>query len=244
MKVTGCIPSRYASSRLPGKPLCDIGGKPMVIRVVEQALQAKSLNEVVVLTDDERIRDAVKNAGYQATMTSEQCASGTDRIAEYMKIDHSTDIFVNMQGDEVLLDPGHIDQLVGDFIGRDDAEMGTLAHWDSRAEVLRDPTTAKVVMGRDNQALYFSRNCIPVRQDGNLPEQALVQIGVYIYTRNALEKLGRLEQAPLESTEKLEQLRALEHGIKITVSIVDHYESLSVDTEQDLAKAQKIFGKC
>ena len=244
MKVTGCIPSRYASSRLPGKPLCDIGGKPMVIRVVEQALQAKSLNEVVVLTDDERIRDAVKNAGYQAVMTSEQCASGTDRIAEYMKNDHSTDIFVNMQGDEVLLDPGHIDQLVGEFIERDDAEMGTLAHWESRAEVLRDPTTAKVVMGRDNQALYFSRNCIPVRQDGNLPEQALVQIGVYIYTRNALEKLGRLEQAPLESTEKLEQLRALEHGIKITVSIVDHYESLSVDTEQDLAKAQKIFGKC
>ena len=244
MKVTGCIPSRYASSRLPGKPLCDIGGKPMVIRVVEQALQAKSLNEVIVLTDDERIRDAVKNAGYRAVMTSEQCASGTDRIAEYMKNDPSTDIFVNMQGDEVLLDPGHIDQLVGEFVGRDDAEMGTLAHWESRAEVLGDPTTAKVVMGRDNQALYFSRNCIPVRQDGNLPEQALVQIGVYIYTRNALEKLGRLEQAPLESTEKLEQLRALEHGIKITVSIVDHYESLSVDTEQDLAKAQKIFGKC
>ncbi|MCH6566410.1 MAG: 3-deoxy-manno-octulosonate cytidylyltransferase [Proteobacteria bacterium] len=244
MKVTGCIPSRYASTRLPGKPLCDIGGKPMVIRVVEQALQAKSLNEVIVLTDDERIRDAVKNAGYRAVMTSEQCASGTDRIAEYMKIDPSTDIFVNMQGDEVLLDPKHIDALVGDFIGRDDAEMGTLAHWESRAEVLGDPTTAKVVMGRDNQALYFSRNCIPVRQDGNLPEQALVQIGVYIYTRNALEKLGRLEQAPLESTEKLEQLRALEHGIKITVSIVDHYESLSVDTEQDLAKAQKIFGKC
>ena len=244
MKVTGCIPSRYASTRLPGKPLCDIGGKPMIIRVVEQALQAKSLNEVIVLTDDERIRDAVKNAGYRAVMTSEQCASGTDRIAEYMKIDPSTDIFVNMQGDEVLLDPKHIDQLVGDFIGRDDAEMGTLAHWESRAKVLSDPTTAKVVTRWDNQAMYFSRNCIPVRQDGNLPEQALVQIGVYIYTRDALEKLGRLEQAPLESTEKLEQLRALEHGIKITVSIVDHYKSLSVDTEQDLAEAQKIFGKC
>ena len=244
MKVTGCIPSRYASSRLPGKPLCDIGGKPMVIRVVEQALQAKSLNEVVVLTDDERIRDAVKNAGYQAAMTSEQCASGTDRIAEYMKNDPSTEIFVNIQGDEVLLDPGHIDALVGEFIGRNDAEMGTLAHWESSAEVLRDPTTAKVVTRRDNQALYFSRNCIPVLQNGDLPDKALVQIGVYIYTRNALEKLGRLEQAPLESTEKLEQLRALEHGINFGVTIVDHYKSLSVDTEQDLAKAQKIFGKC
>jgi len=243
MKVTGCIPSRYASTRLPGKPLCDIGGKPMVIRVVEQAMQSGSLDQVVVLTDDERILDAVKNAGYQAVMTSEHCASGTDRIAEYMQQDPSTDIFVNMQGDEVLLNPGHIDQLVGEFIGRDDAEMGTLAHWESRAEVLRDPSTAKVVTRTDNQALYFSRNCIPVLQNGDLPEKALVQIGVYVYTRNALEKLSQLHQAPLESTEKLEQLRALEHGINIAVSIVDHYESLSVDTEQDLAKAQKIFGK-
>jgi 3-deoxy-manno-octulosonate cytidylyltransferase (CMP-KDO synthetase) len=242
MKVTGCIPSRYASTRLPGKPLCDIGGKPMVIRVVEQALQARSLDRVVVLTDDERILDTVIKTGYQAVMTSEHCVSGTDRIAEYMQQDPSTDIFVNMQGDEVLLDPGHIDQLVNDFIGRENAEMGTLAHQESTAEVLSDPSTAKVVTRQDNQALYFSRNCIPVRQDGSLPDQALVQIGVYIYTRNALEKLSRLEQAPLESTEKLEQLRALENGINIAVSIVDDYKSLSVDTEQDLTQARKLFG--
>jgi len=242
MKVTGCIPSRYASTRLPGKPLCDIGGKPMVIRVVEQAMQAGSLDHVVVLTDDERILDTVKNAGYQAVMTSEYCASGTDRIAEYMQQDPSTDVFVNMQGDEVLLNPEHIDQLVDDFVGRQDAEMGTLAHWESRAEVLRDPSTAKVVTRPDNQALYFSRNCIPVLQNGDLPEKALVQIGVYIYTRNALEKLSQLEHAPLESSEKLEQLRALEHGINIAVSIVDDYKSLSVDTDQDLAQARKIFG--
>jgi len=242
MKVTGCIPSRYASTRLPGKPLCDIGGKPMVIRVVEQAMQAGSLDHVVVLTDDERILDTVKNAGYQAVMTSEYCASGTDRIAEYMQQDPSTDVFVNMQGDEVLLNPEHIDQLVDDFVGRQDAEMGTLAHWESRAEVLRDPSTAKVVTRPDNQALYFSRNCIPVLQNGDLPEKALVQIGVYIYTRNALEKLSQLEHAPLESSEKLEQLRALEYGINIAVSIVDDYKSLSVDTDQDLAQARKIFG--
>ena len=242
MKVTGCIPSRYASTRLPGKPLYDIGGKPMVIRVVEQAMQARSLDSVIVLTDDERILDTVKNAGYQAAMTSEHCASGTDRIAEYMQQKPSSDIFVNMQGDEVLLNPEHIDQLVNDFLGRDEAEMGTLAHWESRAEVLKDPSAAKVVTRRDNQALYFSRNCIPVQQDGNLPDQALVQIGVYIYTRDALEKLSQLEQAPLESTEKLEQLRALENGINIAVSIVDNYKSLSVDTEQDLAQARKILG--
>jgi len=216
----------------------------MVIRVVEQAMQVRSLDGVVVLTDDERILDTVKNAGYQAAMTSEQCASGTDRIAEYMQQEPSTDIFVNMQGDEVLLNPEHIDQLVGEFIGREDAEMGTLAHWESRAEVLKNPNTAKVVTRRDNQALYFSRNCIPIQQNGDLPDKALVHIGVYIYTRNALEKLGRLEQSPLESTEKLEQLRALEHGINLSVTIVDHYQSLSADTEQDLAKAQKIFEAC
>lgn len=241
MRVVGCIPSRYASTRLPGKPLCDIGGKPMVIRVVEQAMQVKNLHDVIVLTDDERILNTVKNAGYKAVMTSEHCASGTDRIAEYMKNDSSTDIFVNMQGDEVLLNPEHINQLVTEFIKNGDAEMGTLAHWESEADVLRDPTTAKVVISQNNKALYFSRNCIPVMQNGDLPEKALVQIGVYIYTRAALTKLSHLEQSPLESTEKLEQLRALEHGINIGVTIVDDYQSLSVDTAHDLEKARKLF---
>jgi 3-deoxy-manno-octulosonate cytidylyltransferase (CMP-KDO synthetase) len=241
MKVTGCIPSRYASTRLPGKPLCDIGGKPMVIRVVEKALQAKSLDNVIILTDDERILKTVNDAGYEAVMTSEQCASGTDRIAEYMQSDSSTDIFVNMQGDEVLLNPQHIDQLISEFIEHADAEMGTLAHWESRPEVLKDPTTAKVVTSQDNKALYFSRNCIPVMQNGDLPDKALIQIGVYIYTRDALAKLSQLEHAPLESTEKLEQLRALEHGINIGITIVDDFESLSVDNEQDLAKARALF---
>ena len=241
MRVIGCIPSRYASTRLPGKPLCDIGGKPMVIRVVEKARQAKSLHDVVVLTDDERILHTVTSAGYKAVMTSEHCASGTDRIAEYMQNDSTTDIFVNMQGDEVLLNPDHIDQLVAEFIEHADAEMGTLAHWENDPETLRDPTTAKVVTRQDSKALYFSRNCIPVQQNGDLPEKALVQIGVYIYTRDALEKLSHLEHAPLEATEKLEQLRALEHGINIGVTIVDEYHSLSVDTEADLEKARAIF---
>ena len=241
MKVTGCIPSRYASTRLPGKPLSDIGGKPMVIRVVEQAMQAKTLDDVVVLTDDQRIFDTVSKAGHKAVMTSEHCATGTDRIAEYMQDDLSSDIYVNMQGDEVLLNPAHIDQLVTEFTNHADPEMGTLAHWDSRIEVLNDPATPKIVTSLDNRALYFSRNCIPVLQNGKLPEKALVHIGVYIYTRSTLDKLSRLEQAPLESTEKLEQLRALENGINIGITIVDDYQSLSVDTEQDLARAREIF---
>lgn len=241
MKVTGCIPSRYASTRLPGKPLCDIGGKPMVIRVVEQATQAKSLDDVVVLCDDERILDAVNGAGYQAVLTSDQCASGTDRIAEYMRQDESTDIFVNMQGDEILLNPAHIDQLVGEFSERKDAEMGTLAHWESSAEVLKSPATVKLVTSLGNRALYFSRNCIPVLQSGDFSEKTLVHIGVYIYTRNTLAKFNQLNQSPLEMIEKLEQLRALENGIGIDVTIVDNYQSLSIDTEDDLIKARRIF---
>jgi 3-deoxy-manno-octulosonate cytidylyltransferase (CMP-KDO synthetase) len=241
MKVTGCIPSRYASTRLPGKPLCDIGGKPMVIRVVELAMQARSLDDVVVLTDDKRILDTVNKAGYRAVMTSERCATGTDRIAEYMLQDKSAGIFVNMQGDEVLLNPQHIDQLVNGFVSQADAEMGTLAHWESRIEVLTDPGSPKIVTDRGNKALYFSRNCIPVQQNGDLPKQALIHIGVYIYTRKTLDKLKQLQQTPLESTEKLEQLRALENGINIGITIVDDYQSLSVDTEKDLARARAIF---
>jgi len=246
MKVTGCIPSRYASTRLPGKPLADIAGKPMVVRVLEKAMQAKTLDEVVVLTDDPRILDTVNNAGYKAVMTSPQCASGTDRIADYMRQNNiqqaEGDIFVNMQGDEVLLNPAHIDRLVENFTQTADAQMGTLAHWVKDKTILADPTTAKIVTSLQGRALYFSRNCIPVTQSGDYPAQALVHIGVYIYTRNTLEKLTAQTQTPLENTEKLEQLRALESGIDIQVTTVEDYQSLSVDTPQDLQKARQLFG--
>ncbi len=240
MKIIGCIPSRYASIRLPGKPLSDIAGKPMVLRVVEKAKQAKRLDDVVVLTDDQRILDTVNNAGYKAVMTSAQCASGTDRIAEYMQ-QAEGDIFVNMQGDEVLLNPQHIDRLVEDFTRKADAQMGTLAHWVKDKAILADPSTAKIVTNLQGNALYFSRNCIPVTQSGEYPEQALIHIGVYIYSRQILQKLTSQAQTPLEKLEKLEQLRALECGISINVTTVDNYQSLSVDTPQDLEKARKIF---
>lgn len=240
MKIIGCIPSRYASTRLPGKPLCDIGGKPMVVRVLEKAKQVKSLHDVVVLTDDQRIFDVVNDAGYKAVMTSEQCASGTDRIAEYMQ-QAEGDIFVNMQGDEVLLQAEHIDQLVQDFTATKDSQMGTLAHWVSDQAIMADPGTAKIVTDTQHRALYFSRNCIPVNQSGEYPEQALIHIGVYIYTREILQQLTKQEQTPLEKQEKLEQLRALECGINIKVTTVENYQSLSVDTAEDLEKARKLF---
>jgi 3-deoxy-manno-octulosonate cytidylyltransferase (CMP-KDO synthetase) len=239
-KIIGCIPARYASTRLPGKPLSDINGKPMIIHVLERALQAATLSDVIVLTDDRRIFDVVNDAGYSAAMTSENCASGTDRIAEYMQESHA-DIFVNIQGDEVTLDPLHINHLVHTFIAQDKPQMGTLSHWCSDDKVLAAPSNVKVVTSVTGNALYFSRNMIPVTQQGEIPGKGQIHIGVYIYTRETLTRLMQLEQTPLEQTEKLEQLRALENDIAINVTTLDEYQGLAVDTLEDLEKARSLF---
>jgi len=240
-KIIGCIPARYASTRLPGKPLCDIAGKAMILHVVERAKQARTLSDVVVLSDDQRILETVIDAGYQAVLTSENCASGTDRIAEYMQTCSDADIFVNMQGDEVMLDPSHIDKLVTNFCQQTQPEMGTLAHWCEQPDILNATSTAKVVVSNQNNALYFSRHTIPIHQDGSLPRRAQIHIGVYIYTRETLKQLMQLEQTPLEKIEKLEQLRALESGINISVITLDEFQGLSVDTKADLEKARELL---
>lgn len=239
-KIIGCIPARYASSRLPGKPLVDIGGKPMILHVIEKASQASTLSAVVVLTDDQRIFDEVNAAGYRAAMTSEHCASGTDRIAEFMQ-QSDADIFVNIQGDEVTLNPGHIDQLVSRFIAQDDPQMGTLAHWSTDKKVLAAASNVKVVTAISGNALYFSRNMIPVTQQGEIAEKGLIHIGIYIYTRETLGRLMQLQQTPLEKTEKLEQLRALENDITINVTTLEDYQGLAVDTPEDLEQARELF---
>lgn len=239
-KITGCIPARYASSRLPGKPLCDIAGKPMILHVVEKARLCTMLSDVVVLTDDQRIFDVVSNAGHNVEMTSENCASGTDRLAEYMQ-QSDADIFVNIQGDEVTLNPEHIDKLVSTFINQAEPQMGTLSHWSADAAVLSAPSNVKVVTSKTGNALYFSRNMIPVNQNGDIADKGQIHIGVYIYTRETLTQLMKLEQTPLEKTEKLEQLRALENDIAINVTTLDHYEGLAVDTPDDLEQANTLF---
>ena len=240
-KIVGCIPARYASTRLPGKPLSDIAGKAMIIHVVEKAKQADSLSDVIVLTDDQRIFDAVTAAGHNAAMTSENCASGTDRIAEYMQTSDA-DIFVNIQGDEVTLDPQHIDSLVQSFIAQPSPQMGTLSHWCQDKAVLSAPSNVKVVTSVNGNALYFSRNMIPVRQNGDYAERGQIHIGVYIYTRETLGKLMQLQQTPLEQTEKLEQLRALENDIAINVTTLENYQGLAVDTPEDLEQARALLG--
>ena len=239
-KIIGCIPARYASSRLPGKPLSDIAGKPMILHVVEKTRQCSTLSDVFVLTDDIRIYDVVNNAGYSVAMTSEDCASGTDRIAEFMQ-QSDADIFVNIQGDEVTLDPDHIDQLVSKFIKQKNPQIGTLSHWCTDKAVLSAPSNVKVVTSSSGNALYFSRNMIPVKQNGEIAEKGQIHIGVYIYTRETLTRLMRLEQTPLEQTEKLEQLRALENDIAINVTTLDDYQGLAVDTPEDLEKARELL---
>ena len=238
--VIGCLPARYASSRLPGKPLCKIAGKPMIIHVVEKASLCKKLSDIVVLTDDQQIFDVVTNAGHKAAMTSETCASGTDRIAEYM---HQTDadVFVNIQGDEVTLNPQHIDMLVTKFINQQQPQMGTLSHWCTDKAILSAPSNVKVVTSTSGNALYFSRNMIPVTQSGDFADKGQIHIGVYIYTRETLKKLMQLEQTPLEQIERLEQLRALENDISINVTTLDNYQGLAVDTPEDLERARMLF---
>lgn len=240
-KVIGCIPARFASTRLPGKPLRDIAGKPMILHVVEKAKQATMLSDVVVLTDDQRIADIVAQAGHNVIMTSENCASGTDRIAEYMQ-QSDADIFVNIQGDEVTLNPDHIDQLVNKFITQKNPQMGTLSHHCTDKATLIAPSNVKVVTSVLGNALYFSRNIIPVTQNGEPADGGQLHIGVYIYTRETLTKLMQLEQTPLEKIEKLEQLRALENGIAINVTALENYHGLSVDTPEDLEKARQLLG--
>lgn len=239
-KIIACIPARYASSRLPGKPLCDIAGKPMIIRVAEKVMQASTLSDMVVLTDDQRIIDVVTNAGYNAAITSENCASGTDRIAEYMQ-KTDANIFINIQGDEVTIDPAHIDLLVNKFITQAQPQMGTLAHWCSDSDILISPSNVKVVTSTTDDAMYFSRSMIPISQNGDMATKGKIHIGLYIYTRETLTKLMQLEQTPLEKIERLEQLRALENGISINVTTLENYSGLAVDTPNDLEHARKLF---
>ena len=212
----------------------------MILHVVEKAKQSSALSDVIVLTDDRRIFDVVNNAGYNVTMTSENCASGTDRIAEFMQ-QSDADIFVNIQGDEVTLNPDHIDQLVNKFIHQAQPQMGTLSHWCTDKAILAAPSNVKVVTSTSGNALYFSRNMIPVMQNGDIANKGQIHIGVYIYTRETLTRLMSLEQTPLEQTEKLEQLRALENDISINVTTLDDYQGLAVDTPEDLEKARALL---
>jgi 3-deoxy-manno-octulosonate cytidylyltransferase (CMP-KDO synthetase) len=236
MKTAIVIPARYASSRLPGKPLLQETGKFLIQHVYEQACQA-SANAVVVATDDERIFRAVESFGGRVVMTRADHATGTDRVAEVAK-KLDADVIVNLQGDEPLIDPATLD-LLPDLLRQDTAaDVATLAAPITSLEQWRDPNCVKVVRDSCGRALYFSRSPIPHVRDSQpdfrrLPPLFLQHLGLYAYRRAFLMKLATLPPEPLEMLEKLEQLRVLAIGRCIQVGIVDHVSSGGVDTSAD-----------
>ncbi len=238
--VVGVIPSRYASQRLPAKPLVDLDGKPMVQRVYEQVKKSRLLDRVVVATDDSRIADAVHRFNGDVIMTSRGIASGSDRVAA-VAMQVAGDIFVNIQGDEPLIAPEMIDQGIQLVLDDPAASVGTLVKQISSPEELLNPNIVKVVFDHKGYALYFSRSIIPyVREEADERKWLEVHtfykhIGLYIYRRTFLLQYAQLPDSPLEQAEKLEQLRILEAGYKIKIGRTTH-ASIPIDTPEDVAR--------
>lgn len=253
MKTVVVIPCRWASNRLPGKPLLDILKKPLIQRVYESATGLKEADRVLVATDDSRIEEKVRNFGGQVFRTSQKARTGSDRVAEIMnKIDG--DIFLNWQGDELFINPVPIDELIVSFINSQPLDMGTLKQEVSDSSDLNNPNVVKVVTDSNGFALYFSRSLIPFyRSDREtlepgtknlnlIPKTYYKHMGIYIYTRKALELFSYSSSSALENCEKLEQLRALELGLKIKVWETS-YPSYRIDTPEDLRKAESLLMK-
>jgi 3-deoxy-D-manno-octulosonate cytidylyltransferase len=227
MKIVAVIPARYASTRFPGKPLTDVCGKTMVERVYEQAARIHGIDRVIVATDDERIIAAVKGFGGNSVMTSRECASGTDRVAEAVK-DIDADAVINVQGDQVILDSGALAGLVECMAQGE--RMATIAV-PAKPEDRDDPNIVKVVCSLSGYALYFSRSTIPYERSSGY-YRMLKHVGIYGYTKGTLFSFRKLPQSPLEMSESLEQLRALENGIPIRVFEAEG-EFHEINTEQD-----------
>lgn len=241
MKIAAFIPARYSSTRLEGKPLALIAGKPMVQWVYERARAAKLPADVSVATDDERIFRAVESFGGRVVMTSSAHRSGTDRIAE-AAAGTDADIIVNVQGDEPLLEPELIDAAVRPMLDDPGLQLSTLKTRITHAEEYHNPNAVKVVTDRDGFALYFSRSPLPYAKTpfDDMPAPAYKHIGLYVYRKDFLLKFSKLKPTPLEESESLEQLRALENGYRIKVVEVS-YNPVSVDTLEDLEKVREIM---
>ncbi|MBL7085211.1 MAG: 3-deoxy-manno-octulosonate cytidylyltransferase [Candidatus Omnitrophica bacterium] len=239
MQAIGVIPARYQSSRFPGKILAELSGRPLIQHVYEEALKAKTLEDLIVATDDERILKAVQDFGGRGVMTAKAHKSGTDRIAEVVNpIDAR--IVVNIQGDEPLIRFTMIDELVDCLLGNPEIPMATLVHKIEDMQDLIDPNVVKMVKDKNNFALYFSRSTIPHLRSSLPGSQSLSfykHLGLYAYTKEFLFTFTNLPVGQLEQSEKLEQLRALEHGYKIKV-IETSFNPIGVDTPGDLEKVK------
>lgn len=239
MKVLCVIPARYASTRLPGKPLSMIAGKPMIQHVYERACQAQMPDEVIVATDNELVEKAVATFGGKAVMTSPDHPSGTDRLAEVALMYPDVDVIVNVQGDEPMIPPEVIDNLAKAFEADAELNMATMKVAMDEADY-DNPAAVKVVTDLNGYALYFSRSLMPYPR--NKPEEYKVykHVGIYAYRRNFLLKYAALQPTPLEKAESLEQLRALENGYKIKV-LESAFKGIGVDTPEDLAAVNELF---
>jgi 3-deoxy-manno-octulosonate cytidylyltransferase (CMP-KDO synthetase) len=244
--VLGLIPARYASSRLPGKPLIEIAGKAMIQHVYERTRQARKIDRVVVATDDERIYEHVLEFGGEAVMTSTEHASGTDRIAAAARELGGADIIVNIQGDEPMISPEMIDTLV-EALAATDSECATPIRRIDSSRDLFDTNVVKVVLRKDFSPLYFSRSPIPCCRDVDGENWVLTQsyyghVGVYAYRQEALEKFVGASPTPLEMCEQLEQLRMLDLGISI-ICVETEYVGHPVDTPEDVMKVERLMSE-
>lgn len=236
MNIIAVIPARYKSTRFEGKPLADMAGKTMLQRVWEQAQKAKHISSVIIATDDERIFNHAKSFGAKVMMTSEHHQSGTERCAEVIsKLDTKPDAVINVQGDEPFIDENYIDK-VAELLQKNHA-IATLAHPILDKEEIANSNKVKVVINKQGKALYFSRSAIPFERNKN-GTQHFGHVGIYGYQTDVLEKIVHLPESVLEKTESLEQLRWLENGLDIYVSIVDK-STQGIDTPQDLERVLK-----
>ena len=242
VQVVCIIPSRYESTRFPGKPLADLCGKPMIQHVYERVLRAKSVTFAAVATDDERIFRAVQAFGGRAVMTSPRHRSGTDRIAEAVEaLDLEDDaIVVNIQGDQPLFEPSQVDEVVGPLREDPSIPMSTLIYKIVRPEEINHPNAVKVVFDNRLFALYFSRATVPFVRDRDKRADYYKHHGIYAYRRAFLRAFTALPEGILERLEALEQLRALEHGHRIRVVVTPH-DSVEVDTPAELERVRRLI---
>jgi len=245
--VVGIIPARFASSRLMGKPLADIGGKPMIIHTYESCLKSKLLKRVVLAVDDQKVFDTVEKFGAEVILTPSDLPSGSDRIA-YVAKNITADIVVNIQGDEPFIYGQMIDQAIEPLLFDKTVEVSTLVKKIKTPDELKSSSVVKCVFDNNNYAMYFSRAPIPFSRESKTIYDRIElggiykHIGLYVYRKNTLLRFTSLKPSDLEQIEKLEQLRMLENNIRIKV-VETEYESISVDTPKDLELARKYFNK-
>lgn len=246
--ILGVIPARFASTRLMGKPLADIGGKFLLQHTFEGASKSKLLDKIIIAVDDAQVAKAAKGFGASVVMTPKDCPTGSDRIAIVAKEFPRADIIVNIQGDEPFISGMMIDQAIEPLLFDEEVNVSTLARLVEDIEEFKSPSVVKVVFDYKNFALYFSRSPIPFVRDAKdeieMIEKANIykHIGLYVYRKEYLLKFTKLEPTDLEQWEKLEQLRMLENGFKVKI-VETEFDSFSVDTPEDLEKARKIYSK-